>query len=381
MSKSAPLPVDHPGAFIAEELDARGWAQADLAYILGIDVSQLNRLIKGSTDITPDSAVALGDAFDMPAEFFLNLQKMYDLHRAKKSDPGVRTRASWLRAFPIREMIKRGWIEDAEPALLHLQMLRFFGKEQVEDIPFVSDAEIIAHAAKKPGYEKTTPIQYAWLHRVRKIAEGVGDCPAYSADGLRKALPSIRAHMLDKDDLTKIPAILWACGVRLVFVEALPGSKIDGVCVWLGDQPVIGMTLRLDRLDNFCFVLRHEIEHVLRGDGQAESFTPVDEIGADADSDRSLPACEIIANREAGEFCVPRDLLNSFIERKSPFISERDMLAFAARVKINPCVVVGQIQKKTKNYAWLRKYQTSIKEHILDWRLKDGWGYSSPTGL
>ncbi|MCC3244595.1 HigA family addiction module antitoxin [Methylocystis sp. WRRC1] len=381
MSKSAPFPVDHPGTFIAEELDARGWAQADLAYILGVDVSQLNRLIKGSTDVTPDSAVALGDAFDMPAEFFLNLQKMYDLHRAKKSDPGVRTRASWLSVFPVREMIKRGWIEDAEPALLHLQMLRFFGKNRVEDIPFVSDAEIIAHAPKKTGYEETTPIQYVWLHRVRKIAEGVTDCPAYSADGLRKALPSIRAHMLDKDDLIKIPSILWACGVRLVFVEALPGSKIDGVCVWLGDQPVIGMTLRLDRLDNFCFVLRHEIEHILRGDGHAESFTPVDEIGADADSNSSLPACEIIANREAGEFCVPRDLLNSFIERKSPFISERDMLAFAARVKINPCVVVGQIQKKTKNYAWLRKYQTSIREHILDWRLKDGWGYPAPTGL
>src|SRR3954451_24613003 len=109
------LPIDPPGTFIAEELGERGWTQLDLAYILGWDSGQLNRLIKGNTDITPDSAVALGEAFDMPAEFFLNLQKMYDLQKARKADPGVRKRASWLAAFPVREMIKRGWIEDAEP--------------------------------------------------------------------------------------------------------------------------------------------------------------------------------------------------------------------------------------------------------------------------
>jgi HTH-type transcriptional regulator/antitoxin HigA len=381
MSHSATMPVDHPGTFIAEELDARGWAQADLAYILGIDVSQLNRLIKGTTDITPDSAVALGDAFDMPAEFFLNLQKMYALHRAKKADPGVRTRASWLSVFPVREMIKRGWIEDAEPALLHLQMLRFFGKNSVEEIPFVSEAQIVPHAAKKAAYEETTPPQYVWLHRVRKIAESITDCPTYSEDALRRVLPAVRAHMLDKDDLIHIPQLLWSSGVRLIFVEALPGSKIDGVCVWLNDQPVIGLTMRLDRLDNFCFVLRHEIEHVLRGDGREESFAPVDEIGVDAENATDLPLCEIQANKAAAEFCVPRDLLNSFIERKSPFISERDVLAFAARIKINPCVVVGQIQNKTKKYGWLRKYQTSIKDYLLDWRFRDGWGVSAPTGL
>src|SRR5580704_9578892 len=160
MPKPNPLPVDHPGTFIAEELEARGWLQADLAYVLGIDGGQLNRLIKGNTDITPDTAVALGDAFDMPAEFFLNLQKMYDLQKARKADPGVRARASWVSVFPIREMIKRGWIEDAEPALLDLQMLRFFGKNRVEDIPFIGSGAVPAHAAKKSTYESTTPIQY-----------------------------------------------------------------------------------------------------------------------------------------------------------------------------------------------------------------------------
>src|SRR6056297_608100 len=155
------IPSEHPGELIAEELEARGWSQADLAFVLGWDVSQLNRLIKGKTDVTPDSANMLGDAFDMPAEFFMNLQKQYDLGRAKKADPGVKTRASWAAVFPVREMIKRSWIEDTESSLLDVQMVRFFEKDRREDVPFVSDAPVLAHAARKSQYSEILPSQYA----------------------------------------------------------------------------------------------------------------------------------------------------------------------------------------------------------------------------
>ncbi len=378
MNNAVTLPIDHPGSFIAEELDARGWAQADLAYILGKDVTQLNKLINGGTKITPDTAIALGDAFDMPAQFFMNLQNEYDLRKAKQIDPGVGKRAR-LSAFPIRKMIERGWIEDTDPALLDVQIMRFFNKDNMNDIPFINEGvSVIPHAAKKSSYESTTPIQYAWLHRVRKIAESI-ECPPYSEDKLKENLKTIRAHMLDEDDFKHIPAILQKCGVRFVLVESLPGSKIDGVCTWLSDQPVIGMTLRLNRADNFCFVLRHEIEHVLRGDGKEETFAPIDEDTQQNKDNR--PECEQIADSEAANFCVPNDLLESFIARKSPFISERDMLSFAARVEINPAVVVGQIQKRTDQWGWLRKYQKNIDDKFTDWKYRDGWGYRAPTGL
>lgn len=380
MSNAPPVPVDHPGTFIIEELEERGWTQVDLAYILGISPPQLSPILTGKQKISPDMATALGEAFDVPADFFANLQKLYDLQKAKRPDPGVRTRAVWLSTFPLREMIKRGWIEDGEPALLDLQMTRFFEKNRVEDIPFIGNGEILAHAAKKSSYQAITPVQYAWLHRVKKVAEGL-EAPLYSEEALRANLPRIRAHMIDKDDLIAIPEILRECGVRFALVQALEGSKIDGVCVWIDGQPAIGMTTRLDRMDNFCFVLRHEIEHVLRGDGRDETFTPVDEFTYDIDNPFDLPAQEIAANAAASEFLVPRRLLDSFIARKSPFIAERDVLAFASRIEINPAVVVGQIQHKTQKYAWLRKYQKSIRDYLLDWGCKDGWGFTAPTRL
>lgn len=373
MGRSKIVPVDHPGTFITEELEARSWQQVDLAYILGMAPQQLNPILTGKTDITPDMATALGAAFDMPADFFANLQKMYDLHRAKPVDPGIKTRASWLTVgYPIRDMIKRGWIEDTDPTLLDLQMVRFFGKNRIEDIPFISDSPVVPYAAKKTGYDQITPVQYAWLHRVIKIAETI-NAPLYSDKALRDCLPKIRAHLLDKDDLKHIPEILRKCGVRFTLVEALPGSKIDGVCVWVNGQPAIGMTTRLDRLDNFAFVIRHEIEHVLRGDGREEKFAPVDEFDMQQSAD-DAPEPERIANAAASEFYVPAAQLESFLLRKSPFISEQDVLGFAARLEIHPAIVVGQIQHRTQKYGWLRRYQTGIRQYLMDWDYKDGWG-------
>jgi HTH-type transcriptional regulator / antitoxin HigA len=380
MSYKKIVPVEHPGTFLIEELDARNWRQVDLAYILGMSPQQLSPLLNGKANITPDMAAALADAFDMPADFFANLQKTYDLHKTKPVDPGVKTRASWLTYFPVREMITRGWIEETESSLLDLQMLRFFGKMAIEDVPFIGNGDVIPHAARKTTYSHTTPIQYVWLHRVMKIAEMI-DAPIYSADKLTRSLPKIKAHLLDRDDLIQIPEILKECGVRFVLVEGIDGSKIDGVCVWINGQPAVGMTLRLDRLDNFAFVLRHELEHVLRGDGRAESFAPVDEIGEDLTEGTELSDEERQANAAAAEFCIPHHQLTSFLTRKGKFISERDVIAFAARLETHPAIVVGQIQHQRRNYGWLRKYQSSIRRYLTDWKYVDGWGHKVPTGL
>ena len=84
--------VPPPGHFIREELEARGWTQRDLAYVLGITESAVNLIISGKRGISADMAKALGDAFDVPAELFANLQNSYDLARARDPDPNVARR-------------------------------------------------------------------------------------------------------------------------------------------------------------------------------------------------------------------------------------------------------------------------------------------------
>jgi plasmid maintenance system antidote protein VapI len=69
--------ADHPGSFIEEMLEDRGWTQVDLARVLGWDASQLDKLIKGETDVTLDAVVSLGNAFNLPAEFFMDMRQVH----------------------------------------------------------------------------------------------------------------------------------------------------------------------------------------------------------------------------------------------------------------------------------------------------------------
>lgn len=220
--------IPHPGEYIKDELEARGWSQRDLSYILGQPEQSINTIISGKRGISPDMAKALAGAFEVPAEFFLNLAKYWELARAHSPDPGVARRAKLQSAYPIREMIKRGWIEDTVPDMLEAQVMKFFDVRKLEDVL------AMPHVAKKSAYEEQpTPSQLAWLFRVRQVAKSIKDTPVYSKADLEESLNILKHLMINPSDIIQIPSILKKCGVRLVFVESLPKAGIDGVCTWI----------------------------------------------------------------------------------------------------------------------------------------------------
>ncbi len=368
--------VMHPGVYIKEEMDVRGWLQRDLAFILGVPEQAVNVILSGKRGISPDMALAFGDAFDVPADFFANLQKMYDLSRANAPNPSVSVRAKIQGQYPIREMIKRGWLEDGDATLLQEQLTRFFEVPSSDDIPF------LAHAARKSSYEEdhVRPAQLAWLFRVRQIARSIS-LPKYSERGLRESLARLVALLYAPEEARHVPRILMEAGVRLIFVEKLPQGSIDGVCFWLdASSPVIGMSLRYDRIDNFWFVLRHEIEHVLRGDGQEKEI--IDELeGVGASVDASLREEERAANAAAQEFCASSERVDSFIARKRPYFYEKDVLALSRILNRHPGLVVGQMQNRLGDYSYLKKYQVKIRQDVLPGAIVDGWGQSIPVSL
>jgi HTH-type transcriptional regulator/antitoxin HigA len=372
------IDVPHPGFFIREELDARGWNQRDLAYILGTPEQAVNLIISGKRGISPEMAKALGEAFEVHADFFANLQKAYDMARARDPDPGVSKRARLQSVYPVREMIKRCWFTDTDADMLEVQMSRFFKVANTNEIPHV-----MAHAAKKTHYDAVPASQLAWLFRVRQIAEAMPSVP-YSERKLREALSLLRTFLIDPEEARHVPRLLMEAGVRLVIVEGLSGGKIDGVCFWLDERsPVIGITMLHDRIDNFWFVLRHEIEHVLQKHGMEVEVIDI-ELGKSLMGHNKPPAesdQEEVANTAAAEFCVPQKDMTSFIVRKTPFFAERDVLGFAKRVQVHPGIIVGQIQHRTGRWDLLRKHLVKIRQYVLPGAMVDGWGQVAPVSL
>lgn len=367
--------VPHPGEFVREELDARGWSQRDLAYILGVPEQAVNLITSGKRGISPDMAKALGTAFDVSAEYFANLQKAYEMANARVPDPAIARRASLQAAFPVREMIRRGWLVDSDIGMLEAQVMRFFRKNDLADVPY------LAHAAKKADYSETNPLQLAWLFRVRQLAGEMVVSP-YSRQKLSAFVDELPRYMLDPEEVRHVPRALAECGVRFVIVETLPKANIDGVCFWIDDQsPVIGMTTRHDRIDNFWFVLRHEIEHVLNGDGRGELSADAVDVDLEGTGDADLPPAEVKANKAAQAACVPVQEMESFFVRKFPYIAEKDVIAFARRIQRHPGIVVGQLQRKMDRYNWLARHKVKIRQHLAGSVLIDGWGDVAPAEL
>lgn len=352
-----------------------------MAIVLNADETAINRLVSDKRPVDADMALLLGEVFDVPAEQFLDLQKSYDLARARiiaRPDPARSTRAHLFGSLPIAEMIKRGWLEADDVRNIdrvEAALIKFFGVGSLDEI------EVLPHAAKKTHVATpATPTQIAWIHRVRQIAEEML-VSRYSPANVRTAIQHLGRLLLSLEEARKVPRILAECGIRFVLVETLTSAKIDGVCLWLNDfSPVIGMSVRHDRIDNFWFVLRHELEHVLRGHGRAAAMLDAELEGARAGSGASVPEEERVANEAAADFCVPSKAMDRFIERKAPFFAERDIIGFARTLKIHPGLVAGQLQHRTNRYDRFRDHQKKIRSIVTPGAMVDGWGDVAPVG-
>ena len=373
MNRHLPAQPIHPGEYLKLELKSRGWTQHELSAVIGRPAKTISQIISGKLGITPETAMQLAQAFNTSAELWLNLQARYQLgqlEQDKYSD--IKRRAELYDRFPIKDMIKRNWISAGETVEdLEQSINRFFGTNAVnDDCSFKFAAKQNARAYS----QDISPVNLAWLQRVKNLAGEQVTNGKFSPSSVRQAIERLAALLLSPAEIRHVPRILSEAGIRFVIVETLPNSKLDAACFWLDDNtPVIGMSLRYDRIDNFWFALRHELEHIIRGDGKDYAIIDEDVAGATP----NLPPQEQIANAAAADFCVPTGKLENYLIRAGQYaFSEQKITAFAGVNKIHPGLVIGQLQNRTGKYHMLRKYLVPIRQFILNGSTYDGWGFS-----
>lgn len=349
--------------------------------VLGLSEKTISSFMNGRTKISNELALQLQAALSVDAADLLKLQASYDLKKAElafRPDPALTTRAKVFGDLPVGDIIARGWLKGVDglwDSHLNESLCRFFGVSDIDQI------EVLPHAAKKTDVMgEVTPGQMAWLYRVKQIAQQtlVG---RYTPAAVVNAAKELKPLLNSAEGARKTPRILAQAGIRFAIVESLPHTKIDGVCFWLNDKsPVIGMTMRFDRIDNFWFVLRHELEHVIQKHGQSAAMLDIELEGDRAGTGSDIPEEERVANEAAAEFCVPQKQLRYFIQVKSPIFAERDIRGFAATYKIHPGLVAGQLQHKTKRYELFRNHLVKIRSVVTPNAMVDGWGDVAPIG-
>jgi len=357
-----------PGEVIQRELDARGWTQDDLADVTGRTRQHVNRLLQGHTAITADTAQELAAAFGTSATLWMNLQTSYELAKAAKEQRDIERRAKVYEKYPVRDLKRRRWIgEVKDTADIERSICRFLGTASIDDVPALAVA-----ARKGTDYTTETGAQLCWYMQARRAAELAPVTGTFRPEAIDEGIGELRKLMGDAAAVRRVPRVLSDIGIKYAIVEHLPGSRVDGVAFRVDGIPAIVMSLRCDRIDNFWFTLLHEVIHVKHGD---ETRIDVDVMS----NEEGLPEVEVRANREASDYLIPHDRMESFYRRHAPLFYTTKIMEFARARGVHPGIVAGQLRFRTKDYTKYSKLLVKVREHIAGQAITDGWGHGALT--
>jgi HTH-type transcriptional regulator/antitoxin HigA len=159
---------------------------------------------------------------------------------------------------------------------------------------------------------------------VRKLAK-----LSVREDGPRQALEAVRE-----------------IGISLVIESGLPGMSVDGASLHTSTAgPVLALTLRYDRLDNFWFTLLHELGHIALHLSEPSAEVFIDSLEDRIDDEQEA---EAEANAFAKDGLIPRDVwLRSDAYRLG---SERSALNLAKQLGVHPAIVAGRIRYERRNF-------------------------------
>lgn len=346
-----------PGEILQEELEARGWTQADLARILGRPLQAVNEIIVGRKAITAETAVALSHALDAPAEFWLRLDALYRLDllhgRRQVSEEDINRRARVYSSAPVKELLRRRWLTIADPqdpAQLEDAVCQFFGTRSIDEKP------ALAFAARRGRPEAPISSSFlAWVTQAHHCAErekapptrwiDAGGSERSRASAARQEIATLPQLSTLSDGAAQACARVRELGIRVVFVSHLPGTRVDGAAFWLDKgSPVVVLSLRYDRIDSLWFTLMHELAHIVSGHARDEMLVDDALVGRDAQPAAHKILEEALADQLASDWLIPPNPLHDFVRRTKPFFSRAAMLTFAASVGVHPAIVVGRLQ-------------------------------------
>lgn len=341
-SKYPVEPVD-PIDAIQFRMHEKGLKKADLIPYFGTS-SRVSEVLGRKRPLTVQMIRALSIGLGISTETLVGLATAEAAPKSRSID--------WSK-FPIAEMVQRGWVHK----------LTSRSSEAVESVVkgFVADAGLhfgVAAFKRSLHGEAQSPTTryalYAWLARVIQRARTRRSC-----------LAKFHASSLTSDFLRELAQLSWSDtgpvlaieflekhGIAVIIEPQLKGTQLDGAALRdNGGEPIIGITLRHDRLDNFWFTLLHEVAHLWRHVLHDEVF--MDDLDVTSEDRR-----EAEANRLAREAFIPRLIW----KRSDAFLcpSKDSIDKLSRELRIHPAIIAGRIRHEGGDY---RKFSDLIGNH------------------
>ena len=331
--KVHPIGLPDPIEAIKFRMEQAGLTPRDLIPYLG-SPSKVSEVLSRKRPLSLAMMRRLHEGLGIPAASLLG--------KVDGELPQADVPLDWAK-FPVVEMRQRGWI-------------RFSGtpqaaREHAEDLmrafitPFEEEAELpmCARQHVRDGKKMDVYALCAWKIRIMKRA-AKQNVAAYTPGTVT---PSYMQDVVRLSYLNEGPRLareyLAKSGIHLVVEEHLSKTYLDGAALLMPNgHPLVALTLRYDRLDNFWFTLAHELAHVaLHLDGENQSF--FDDLEAGGTS-----KMEAEADRMASEALIPGAAWLS--AHLTPLATADQIRTFASELRVSPAIPAGRIRYEAKDH-------------------------------
>ena len=319
---------------------AAGMSQTDLAKALSLKPQQIQRY-----EASNYMGASLARLIEVSRVLNVHTAELFE---SEQTPEGVVF--SWAnvadivwKQFPIKEMVKRRWFDVPRGSDVVQQFKLYFEA--------AAGPQLTTAFHRKKMRCGSLPNEYAllaWQLRVLDQARNrvaKESLPSFTLDD--RWLPELVDLTRHKNGPKKAYYLLASKGIVLVIEKHLPSTYLDGAAMLTDDgHPIIGLTLRYDRLDNFWFVLFHELGHVflhLMGGLHYDFF---DEEGKTENDKVELEADRFALTRlisdEAWDNCLSRFA-----------ISEEAVRSDAQMLDVDASIIAGRIRKELNDYSIL----------------------------
>ncbi len=340
-----PFEAPDPIEAIQFRMNEQGLRQSDLVPYLG-SRSRVSEVLARKRPLTVQMIRELSRGLGIPADLLLAPIGSEGARPLEETTPQP---IDWSK-FPVSEMARHGYFTDigsVKPKVPAHLAQKFFSRV----FPTGQPASSFARRGLR-GEAVTSKSEYAllaWKARVVFLAR------RRKLDG---EIPPYHSGYVDQTFLQQVVGLSWhpngirlarqlveGIGIPVVVESHLLGTHLDGAAILDEDgTPIIGLTLRMDRVDHFWFTLLHELAHVSK-----HLSAPGDSYMDRLEDKESTEAAELEANRIARDALVPRAVWR---RSEIAIASTRErILKVAAELKIHPAIVAGRVRRETGDFT------------------------------
>lgn len=343
--KRYPISMPDPVNAIKFRMEQLGLRQQDLVAFIG-SRSKVSEVLNRKRNLTIPMMRALNEGLGISPDILLQDPDTF----SPEDVPHLE-----YERFPIKEMANKGWLPKTPDIANHREEII---RELIRKAGGLKSVECCLFRKSKSARENAKNDSYAliaWCLKVLEIANSKELSIRYAEgsvdDSFLREIAKLsyfdNGPVLAKEYLEKH-------GIHLVTLPHLNKTYLDGAVIFPSNKnPVIGLTLRYDRIDNFWFCLLHELAHLSKHLGISGVGLIIDDLDLRKYGDAKEDRIEQQADHLAQEALIPSESWASIDLSNDNLPGQRQILELANNLKIHPAIIAGRIRYERNDYRKL----------------------------